>query len=194
MYRTTLTLVVIITVLFSAPCIAWVGGGVHSAYESQGLFTFDIDLGPEDVNTFYIAKVQLAMPTTPEDSLWTAEGPWWFYDHQEPSFDWDISIERMTETGLSWYHDLPLTAITWTAREPLLMRPYPNTLQFQVQTVPWGLPTNWSVLRAWGSSGELLYWTDFSPLAEATPEPSSILSLIGGIAWGGWFALRRRAG
>lgn len=193
LFGNVLIAAIVLLLGISTQSIAGVKAGMYSIDASQGLFTFYAYVAPEQEDTYDVSKVQFAMPTVPESSVWTAQGPWWFYNHPESSLNWDVSIEPLTETGVSWYHDLPMTAITWTAQEPLQMRQFPNILQFQVQTPAWGLPTDWSVVRIWNSSGDLLCWGDCGPLMQPVPEPSSIIVIIGGLASLGGFALKRRS-
>ena len=163
---------------------------VHNIQESTGLFTFDVYEEPEDQNAYTISKVEFAMPTRPDWNLWTASGPHWLAD-PGVSLDWDVSIAPLPGPSPSWYHNLPLTAVTWTPRESFLIKPYPASLQFELHTAPWGLPTEWSVVRVWGNGNELLCWWDVGPLS-SVPEPSSLLALAGGLGCLAALCRRRR--
>lgn len=190
MYRKVLIAAIVMLLGISAQSFARMSGGVCSRYPSEGLFAFNLSLDSEDAGKYDVSRVEFAMPTVPESSLWSAQGPRWYYDHLEDSLNWDVSIAPMTETGVSWMHDLPMTAITWTAREPEIMRVSPNVLEFQIQTPAWGLPTDWSVLRVWNSSGDLICWYDVAPVMQPVPEPSSFLALS--TVLGTAFVVRRR--
>ena len=184
--------VVVMSVLLLCPLqpvlLADVSSTVHNIRESTGLFTFDVYIQSGDLNAYTISKVEFAMPTRPDWNLWTASGPHWLAD-PGVSLDWDVNIAPLPGPSPSWYHNLPLTAVTWTPRESFLMKPSQGWLQFELHTAPWGLPTEWSVMRIWGNGDELLGWWDVGPLS-SVPEPSSLLALAGGL--GSLAALRGR--
>ena len=190
MQRIALVTTVMLLSLCATQSVAWqdIGAGVRNANDSTGVFTFEVNVNPDDMGACTISKVEFAMPTRPDWNLWTASGPHWLAD-PGVSLDWDVSIAPLPGPSPSWYHNLPLTAVTWTPRESFLIKPYPASLQFELHTAPWGLPTEWSVVRVWGNGNELLCWWDVGPLS-SVPEPSSLLALAGGL--GCLAALRRR--
>ena len=181
MQRTALVTTLAVLILCSTRSLAWDGitFTVHNIQESTGLFTFDVLEVPGDQSAYTISKVEFAMPTRPDWNLWTASGPHWMPD-PGVSLDWDVNIAPLPGPSPSWYHNLPLTAVTWTPRESFLIKPYPDILQFELHTAPWGLPTEWSVVRVWGNGDELLFWSDVGPLS-SVPEPTSLLALAGGL-------------
>lgn len=179
---------------FHISCSASIDGGGRCADDITGNVGLEVNVSPDDMGTYYISKVQFAMVSQLNESEWTASQPFW-YDQPENLLNWNITIQPLMETGLSSYHNKLLTAVTWTAPEPLLMKPYPNFLEFWINMQPGKLSRDWAVFRIWDGSGNLVRISDFAPLVDPAtdiPEPSSLIALLGGLAGIGGIPWRRR--